>query len=201
VSEMATAARMTAVTLVLLGLAYPMAMTGLAQVLFPQRANGSLVTDGSDRVVGSALIGQPFAHAAYFQPRPSAAGAGYDAAASSGSNLGPTSRTLRDRVEAEVARLQQANPDAPGPVPAELVLASGSGLDPHVSPDAALWQAPRVAAARARTVVEVQGLVSAHARPRALGVLGEPVVNVLLLNLELDRRFGRPGAAAPQPAP
>jgi K+-transporting ATPase ATPase C chain len=188
-TEIVTALRMTLATLVLLGLVYPLAMTGLAQILFPRRANGSLVTDGSGRVVGSALIGQPFVSAAYFQPRPSAAGSGYDATASSGSNLGPTSQKLRQRAAAEAARLQAENPEAGGPVPAELVMASGSGLDPHLSPEAARWQAPRVARARSRSTEEVRALVEAHVEPRTLGLLAEPVVNVLLLNLELDRLF------------
>jgi K+-transporting ATPase ATPase C chain len=189
-SEIRVALRMTVVTLVLLGLAYPAAVTVLAQVLFPRAASGSLVRGADGRVLGSELIGQPFASAAYFQPRPSAAGKGYDAAASSGSNLGPTSRKLRERVTADVARLQRENPLATGPIPAELVTASGSGLDPHLSPEAARWQVPRIAAARGRSADEIRGLVDAAVEPRFLGFLGEPTVNVLRLNLELDRRLG-----------
>jgi K+-transporting ATPase ATPase C chain len=193
-NEILVALRMTVVTLVLTGLLYPLAVTGLAQVTFPHRANGSLVTfDG--RVVGSELIGQGFRNPGYFQPRPSAAGAdGYDAAASSGSNLGPTSRRLRDRIAAEVARLRAENPQADAAVPIELVTTSASGLDPHLSPSAAEWQVARVAAARGVPVAEVRGLLRGRIEGRTFGLLGEPRVNVLLLNLDLDRRFGPPAA-------
>src|SRR6185312_15564730 len=146
--EFMIALRVTLFTAIVCGLIYPFVTTGFAQVLFPARANGSLVTDEKGRVVGSELIAQGFASAAYFQPRPSAAGNGYDATASSGSNLSPTSQKLRDRVTADVARLQKENPSAPGPVPAELVMTSGSGLDPEISPEAARWQVARVARAR-----------------------------------------------------
>jgi K+-transporting ATPase ATPase C chain len=188
--EIAVALRMTLVTLVLTGLVYPLLVTGLAQGFLSWRANGSLV-ERDGRVVGSELIGQRFLSPAYFQPRPSAAGDGYDATASSGSNLGPTSAKLRDRVQVEVARLRRENPQAPGSIPIDLVTTSGSGLDPHLSPEAALWQAPRVAAARGVPIDGVEGLVRARIEARTLGVLGDPRVNVLLLNLELDKRFGR----------
>jgi K+-transporting ATPase ATPase C chain len=191
-NEILVALRMTVVTLVLTGLAYPLALTGVSQVLFPHQAGGSLVSQDG-RVVGSELIAQPFKGAGYFQPRPSGAGAdGYDATASSGTNLGPTSQKLRDRIAADLERLRTENPQATGAVPLELVTASGSGLDPHVSPDAARWQVPRVAAARGKTVSEVQALVDARTELRTLGFLGEARVNVLLLNLDLDKRFGAP---------
>ncbi len=191
--EIGIALRMTLATLVLTGLLYPFAVTGVAQLLFPRAADGSLVSDGDGRVVGSALIGQPFARPEYLQPRPSAAGAGYDAAASSGSNLGTTSQKLHDRAAADVERLRGENPDAEGPVPADLVTASASGLDPHLSPEAALWQAPRIARARGVDAERVRALVTSQVEGRSLLVLGEPRVNVLATNLALDRRFGRLG--------
>lgn len=186
--------RMTLVTLVCTGLLYPLAMTGLCELLFPSKARGSLVTDDKGQVVGSALIGQRFGSPAYFAPRPSAAGErGYDAAASGGSNLGTTSRKLRDRVQAELSRLHKENPDAPGGIPADLLTTSASGLDPHISPAAALWQVPRVARARGLSPERVRTVVLYQIDGRELGFLGEPHVNVLFLNLALDRQFGRPG--------
>lgn len=185
--------RTAAVTLILTGIVYPYLVTGLAQILFPSRANGSQVRDDNGKVVGSELIAQRFTNPGYFQSRPSAAGEkGYDGAASSGSNLGPTSKKLRDRVTEDLKRLIEQNPEAPGPVPIELVTASGSGLDPHLSPNAAIWQAPRVARARGVAVERIHEIVDLHIERRQLGLLGEPRVNVLLLNLALDRAFGRP---------
>jgi K+-transporting ATPase ATPase C chain len=189
------ALRATIVTLVVTGLAYPLVATGLAQAIFPGKANGSIVRDEQGREVGSELIGQGFAAAGYFQTRPSASGEkGYDATASTGSNFGTTSAKLRERATADVARLEKDNPAAPGPVPAELVTASASGLDPHLSPAAALWQVPRVAQARGVAAERVRTLVLDHVEGRDLGFLGEPRVNALLLNLALDRQFGRPAA-------
>lgn len=187
------ALRVTAVTLVVTGLVYPLLVTGLAQLMFPRQAQGSLVTDDHGHVVGSELIGQPFSRPSYFQPRPSAAGEkGWDATASGGSNFGTTSKKLRDRVAGEIARLHKENPDAPGPVPSDLVTASASGLDPEISPEAALWQVPRVARARGVGAERVRSVVESQIEGRELGVLGEPRVNVLELNLALDRQFGRP---------
>jgi K+-transporting ATPase ATPase C chain len=196
------ALRATAVTLVLTGLLYPLVMTGIAQGLFYREAEGSLISDGAGNVVGSELLAQGFSKPSYFQPRPSAAGEkGYDPLASAGSNLGPTSRKLRDRATAEVERLLEENPHAPGPVPVELVTASGSGLDPHLGPGAALWQAPRVARARGVSLDRVRALVGEYTEGRALGVLGEPRVNVLQLNRALDRRFGAPAGTTQATSP
>ncbi|MGZ3481211.1 MAG: potassium-transporting ATPase subunit KdpC [Myxococcaceae bacterium] len=189
--ELLVALRVTAVTLILTGLVYPLVTTGLAQVLFPHRAAGSFLTNEAGRVVGSELIGQGFSAPGYFHPRPSAAGKdGWDPTGSTGSNLGPTSKKLRDSAVDALQKLQAENPGAPGPVPVELVTASGSGLDPHLSPGAALWQVPRVARARRVAEDRVRALVESQIERRDLLVLGEPRVNVLVLNLALDRQFG-----------
>lgn len=188
----------TLLTLVLTGLVYPVVVTGVAKALVPSRAEGSLVQNEAGNVVGSELLAQPFARPAYFQPRPSAAGEkGYDPTASAGSNLGPTSKKLLEAARARLDALVEGNPDAKGPPPVELVTASGSGLDPHLSPAAALWQAPRVAKARGVSLDRVRAIVEDNVAGRDLGILGEPRVNVLLLNLALDRRFGAPPAPPP----
>ena len=166
---------------------YPLVVFGVAQIAFPGQANGSLITDAKGTVVGSKLLGQGFTGAGYFHPRPSAAGNGYDAAHSGGSNLGPSSMKLRDAVKARIAAYRQANGlKETEPVPADAVTASGSGLDPHISVHNAELQAARVAQARRLSVDQVRELIRAHTDPPGLGFLGEPGVNVLRLNLALD---------------
>jgi K+-transporting ATPase ATPase C chain len=176
---------------ILFGIAYPLVITGICQVAFPRQANGSLVvSDG--KVIGSELIGQNFTRPEYFQPRPSAAGnGGYDATSSSASNLGPTNQKLIDRVKASVEKFRKENPDYRGPIPADLVTASASGLDPHLSPDSAMVQAGRVAKARGVSEDQIAQLIGEFTEPPSLGLLGEPRVNVLKLNLALDERFPR----------
>lgn len=187
------ACRIALFTLILTGMTYPLVLTGLAQLLFPAKANGSLIKDERGQVVGSELIGQDFSRPAYFHPRPSAAGdKGYDAMSSGGSNYGTTSRKLRDRVISDLERLKKENPGDAARVPAELLTTSASGLDPHLSPAGVRWQVPRVAQARKVTLERIEAVVRDYTEGRDLGFLGERRVNVLLLNLALDRQFGRP---------
>jgi len=174
---------MTIATALLLGIVYPFAVTALAQLIFPKQANGSLLTVNG-KVVGSRLIGQPFSSPGYFRSRPSAAGTGYDASASGGSNLGPTNKTLIDRVSGDAQKLRAENPDLP--VPMDLLTTSGSGLDPHISPAAAAFQASRIAKERGMSEADVNNLITKHTEGRQLGLLGESRVNVLELNLDLD---------------
>jgi K+-transporting ATPase ATPase C chain len=184
--DLQIAIRFTLITTILFGLAYPLVVTVLSQWLFPRQSNGSLVTrDG--KIAGSQLIGQTFSSDSYFHARPSSAGDGYDAANSSGSNLAPTNHALVERVQAEVAKLRAENPNAP--IPVDLVTASGSGLDPHISPAAADFHVPRIASARKIPQDSLRALVAKHTEARQFGVFGEPRVNVLELNLELDSAF------------
>jgi potassium-transporting ATPase KdpC subunit len=182
------ALRMTVVLTLLTGLVYPAIVTGIAQLIFPHQATGSLISQNG-QVIGSKLIGQNFTRPEYFQGRPSAAGSGYDASASSGSNLGPTSKKLMDRIETSAADIRNNNPGISGPLPSDSVTTSGSGLDPHISPATADLQVSRVANARGTTTEAVRELVRRHTEDRDLGVLGDPRVNVLHLNLALDERL------------
>ena len=185
-----TAILMTIATTVLLGILYPLLVTGLAQLIFPKQANGELIHGKDGVVIGSRLIGQPFSGPGYFHSRPSSAGAaGYDASASGGSNLGPTNAQLITRVNGDVAKLQAENPGVP--IPVDLVTTSASGLDPDISPAAAEFQIRRVAAERKISEADVARLVQEHSENRQFGFLGEPRVHVLELNIALDARYGR----------
>ena len=183
--HLGTALRMTIVSIVILGLVYPLAMTGVAQAIFPKQANGSLVTV-KGKVVGSWIVGQLWTKPQYFQGRPSAAGKGYDPTNTGGTNYGATSKKLKDSTQATVAALEKQNPDAKGAPPIDLVTSSASGIDPDISPEAAYWEAPRVALARRMSLDAVNSLIAQHVQGRTFGFLGEPHVNVLELNLALD---------------
>jgi potassium-transporting ATPase KdpC subunit len=174
---------------VLLGVVYPLAMTGISQVIFPHQANGSLIKVG-DKVIGSEIIAQNFTRPEYFHPRPSVAGTnGYDGTASGGSNYGPTNKKLIDRVNASVEQFRKENPDYQGPIPSDLITTSASGLDPHLSPDSAAAQIPRVSKARGISASQLSQILTQFTEGPELGVLGEPRVNVLKLNLALDQRY------------
>jgi K+-transporting ATPase ATPase C chain len=181
--NLSVAIRFTMVTTIVFGLGYPLLVTGLSQLIFPKQANGSLI-EKNGQVIGSRLLAQGFSGDKYFHPRPSAAGNGYDPLASGGSNLGPTNQTLVARVQQDVAKWQQENPGKA--IPSDLVTASGSGLDPDISPASAEFQVPRVARARGMSVEDVRRFVRKHTQGRQLGIFGEARVNVLELNLELD---------------
>jgi K+-transporting ATPase ATPase C chain len=188
-SQLWPALRINIFLMILLGVAYPLAVTGVSQLVFPHQANGSLITKGN-QVVGSELIGQNFTQPEYFQPRPSAAGNdGYDPTASGGYNYGPTNQKLIDRVKASVDKFHKDNPDYNGPIPADLLTGSGSGLDPDISPASAQAQAQRVAKARGISVDQLNQLVAQFTQSPDLGLLGEPRVNVLKLNLALDQQY------------
>lgn len=177
---------MTIATTILLGIIYPLVVTGLSQVLFPKKANGQLI-EADGKIVGSRILGQAFSSPVYFHSRPSAAGNGYDATASNGSQYGPTNQKLMDRVKGDAAAAQAENPGTP--IPIDLVTASASGLDPEISPAAAAFQVPRVAKARGISDTQLRDLLARHTEGRQLGFLGEPRVNVLELNLDLDKQF------------
>ena len=188
-SQLWPALRINIFLLILLGVGYPLAVTGISQLVFPHQANGSLITKNG-QVIGSELIGQNFTKPEYFQPRPSAAGNdGYDPTASGGSNYGPTNQKLIDRVKASAAKFHKDNPDYQGPIPADLLTASGSGLDPDISPASAQAQEARVAKARGISQDQIGQLVAQYTKSPDLGLLGEPRVNVLKLNLALDQQY------------
>ncbi len=179
--------RFTILTTILFGLLYPLGVTGLSHLAFPRQANGSLIISKDGTVAGSDLIGQSFTSDKYFHSRPSSAGAGYDATASAGSNLGPTNKQLIDRVHADVTKLEQENPGEP--IPADLVTSSGSGLDPHISPASAAFQIPRIAKARGVSPDQLKALVLAHLEERQFGLFGEARINTLQLNLDLEAKY------------
>jgi K+-transporting ATPase ATPase C chain len=188
-SQLWPALRINVFLMILLGVGYPLAVTGISQLIFPHQANGSLITKGN-QVIGSELIGQNFTKPEYFQPRPSAAGSdGYDPTASGGYNYGPTNQKLIDRVKASVAKFHKDNPDYQGPIPADLLTGSGSGLDPDISPASAQVQEARVAKARGISQDQLNQLVAQYTKSPDLGLLGEPRVNVLQLNLALDQQY------------
>lgn len=185
-SHLVTSILYTIVTVIALGIIYPLAITGIGMLIFPHQANGSFVTSNG-KVVGSAIIGQLWTKPQYFQGRPSAAGKnGYDPTSTGGTDLAPTSKKLMNATKATIASLKKANPQAIGEAPIDLVTSSGSGIDPDISPEGAYWQVPRVAVARHMTPAAVKAIVDAHVRGRTLGFIGEPRVNVLELNLALD---------------
>ncbi|HZV80226.1 MAG TPA: potassium-transporting ATPase subunit KdpC [Candidatus Binatus sp.] len=185
VSHLAAALIYTVVSVIVFGLIYPLAMTGIAQLLFPHQANGSMISVGG-KPVASAIVGQLWAKPQYFHGRPSAAGKGYDATSTGGTNLGPTSKKLIDATRQTIEALRKENPDATMPIPMDLITSSGSGIDPEISPEGAHYQAPRVAHARGLTAAEVDALIDRHVQPRTFGIIGEPRVNVLELNMALD---------------
>jgi len=185
IKQFGPAVRVTIISVVIFGLLYPLAMTGIAQVLFPTQANGSLVTRNGT-VIGSSIIGQLWTKPQYFHGRPSAAGKGYDPTSTGGTNYGPTSKKLMDATKATIAALRKENPNATVPLPIDLVTSSSSGIDPDISPEGAYYQAPRVAAARHLSVDLVNKLIASNTDGRTFGILGEPHVNVLKLNLALD---------------
>jgi K+-transporting ATPase ATPase C chain len=184
-SHLVTSVLYTIVTVIALGIVYPLVVTLIGSLVFAHQANGSLI-EKNGTVVGSAIIGQLWSKPQYFQGRPSAAGKGYDPTSTGGTNLAPTSKKLIDATKATIAALEKANPHADGPPPMDLITSSGSGIDPDISPEAAYWQIPRVAEARGIPAATVKSIVDAHVKGRTIGILGEPRVNVLELNLALD---------------
>ncbi|MBV8645012.1 MAG: potassium-transporting ATPase subunit KdpC [Candidatus Eremiobacteraeota bacterium] len=192
VRHLVTSVLYTVVTVIALGLIYPVVIWGIGTLLFHHQAEGSLIVDAKGTVIGSELVGQNFTKPQYFQGRPSAAGKGYDPTQTGGTNFGPTSKKLIDGTKSAIAALEKANPDATGPIPMDLVTSSASGIDPDISPEGAYYQGPRVAKARGLALDAVRAVVAAHTTPRQFGLLGEPRVNVLELNRALDAQ-GAPG--------